>query len=535
MKPFVKHSIGFGLSICMLTFLTLTTPLTSGAQSSSPEVDEATSSTSPISIQTVTNDKELNIEVAQTVFTPDTQDEIISETIFIPETIPETIINSETEVAPVVTPEMNEQPVSTEMPVVTPKPVETASPNATMSATAKPAATAKPIATAQKVETAKPKATAKVTATAKPVRTAKPTATVKPQQSYDSVSKVTIADDKVASPVNLDKKVPENLKEAYTAVKNAFSKPASKKTITFLTPITLTELRDVIYYVRNYNPQLFYIDFTQYTYGFTNGKITSVTLNGMASANQQSTFEAAAKEIIAEANKKANLFEREVYVYDWLVKHVQYDNSTAYSDTAYGAIVDGRAGCEGYARAFQYLMNQIGVETVLITGRTDENHMWNMVKLYGEYYFVDVTSDDPVPNVTIKDGQEYKINRACLNISAKVLKQTHKIDEKGSRGNDGLLKNPDLQNCTATRYQYYNVKGLSVSNMSELKYVLNENKSLPNVEVFFEGTMPELDEIVETFEEFLEDQYPEGYYYSTTAETSHVYQRNVVRFIWMPR
>ena len=66
--------------------------------------------------------------------------------------------------------------------------------------------------------------------------------------------------------------------------------------------------------------------------------------------------------------------------------------------SAYGALVEKKAVCQGYAEAFQLLMRLAGIDCLTVSGSTrrrgDENHAWNLVKLPGEdYCHVDVTWD----------------------------------------------------------------------------------------------------------------------------------------------
>lgn len=65
----------------------------------------------------------------------------------------------------------------------------------------------------------------------------------------------------------------------------------------------------------------------------------------------------------------------------------------------YGVFVEKKAVCAGYAIAFQYLLNRMGIECTYVRGQcNDPNntwHAWNLVKLEGEYYYVDVTNGDP--------------------------------------------------------------------------------------------------------------------------------------------
>lgn len=59
----------------------------------------------------------------------------------------------------------------------------------------------------------------------------------------------------------------------------------------------------------------------------------------------------------------------------------------------YGTLVLGKSVCEGYARSYQYMLNELGIENYLCSS-TDLCHVWNIVKLNGKYYHVDITFDD---------------------------------------------------------------------------------------------------------------------------------------------
>ena len=55
--------------------------------------------------------------------------------------------------------------------------------------------------------------------------------------------------------------------------------------------------------------------------------------------------------------------------------------------------------CEGYAKAFKVLCDQLGVPAVCVSGlsdksRTGSGHMWNLAQIGGSWYLVDVTWDD---------------------------------------------------------------------------------------------------------------------------------------------
>ena len=97
-------------------------------------------------------------------------------------------------------------------------------------------------------------------------------------------------------------------------------------------------------------------------------------------------------------------YDREMMVHDFLIERAAYDEDVDTVDfdsndpdinTAYGALVEQKAVCEGYARAFQMLMNGLGVECVGVMGAAQEQyHIWNAVQLGEEWYYTDVTWDD---------------------------------------------------------------------------------------------------------------------------------------------
>lgn len=101
--------------------------------------------------------------------------------------------------------------------------------------------------------------------------------------------------------------------------------------------------------------------------------------------------------------------EREIiqYFYDTVILSCQYDDKTDNCGTAYGVFFDGRAKCEGYARAIQLLLSRAGFDVVPVAGMANGLHRWNKVRLSdGKWYNLDATWDDPLgndPNRTYHD------------------------------------------------------------------------------------------------------------------------------------
>lgn len=99
-------------------------------------------------------------------------------------------------------------------------------------------------------------------------------------------------------------------------------------------------------------------------------------------------------------------FGKEMAIVQYLVANVTYPyaryqagQDTDDDHSAFGALVKGEAVCEGYAEAFCWLADAVGLKTKFIYGiYGGEMHDWNLVQLNGQWYHVDVTSEDPVTN-----------------------------------------------------------------------------------------------------------------------------------------
>lgn len=103
-------------------------------------------------------------------------------------------------------------------------------------------------------------------------------------------------------------------------------------------------------------------------------------------------------------NRKSNTFDNIKMVHDYLVENITYDITISKNNiyNIYGAMVNGEAVCEGYARSFKYMMDTLDIPCTLVIGKgtnsegRTENHAWNYVQVGAYWYAVDSTWDDPV-------------------------------------------------------------------------------------------------------------------------------------------
>lgn len=89
-------------------------------------------------------------------------------------------------------------------------------------------------------------------------------------------------------------------------------------------------------------------------------------------------------------------YNKALYLYQYLTSNVSYKSDIDADYTIYGALLNHRATCEGYAETFQYLLNLAGIKAISVVGESKgQAHEWNMAQLDGQWYYFDVTWDCP--------------------------------------------------------------------------------------------------------------------------------------------
>lgn len=81
-------------------------------------------------------------------------------------------------------------------------------------------------------------------------------------------------------------------------------------------------------------------------------------------------------------------YEKIKYVHDYIILHCEY---SIINNGPYNCIKKGKACCNGYALAFQMMMDSCGIDCEYVTNSA---HAWNTVCLNGVWYNVDCTWDD---------------------------------------------------------------------------------------------------------------------------------------------
>lgn len=113
-------------------------------------------------------------------------------------------------------------------------------------------------------------------------------------------------------------------------------------------------------------------------------------------SNPSYYYEYIISEIAADAAKEKTTAEKVANVYNALGKHIKYDYGNFHpqaSHTAYGAIVNGFAYCDGYSGAMLAVLKRLNIPAVEVVSRPMD-HSWLMINIDGHYYHTDLTWDD---------------------------------------------------------------------------------------------------------------------------------------------
>ncbi len=200
------------------------------------------------------------------------------------------------------------------------------------------------------------------------------------------------------------------------------------------------------------NVDLFYIDFSKMvlnTKSYISDKSTRYELSLTPSSDNGNYYtdyiksnddlneflskvETLKNDILKDA--KGNNYKKIKYIHDYLIDELSYDESYKSVGTRdiYGALVNKIVVCEGYSKAFKYLLDELNIPCILVSGTAvdtsgnEEAHMWNYVKINDTWYLVDVTWDDPV----IEGGSNLNMYRYKYFCQGDNINTDHFLENK---------------------------------------------------------------------------------------------------------
>lgn len=165
--------------------------------------------------------------------------------------------------------------------------------------------------------------------------------------------------------------------------------------------LTLSDFDKVMTDILLSRPDIFYIE-PEYSYTkYRNSDYINTFTPGYYYA--KSTISRRREELSSESDRLLSGLsdswsdaQKALYIHDKLALTMEYDENNEIR-SAYEGIITKKALCVSYAMAYKYLMDKAGIKCICVTS-TEMAHCWNMAEIDGEWYHIDVTWDDLLPD-----------------------------------------------------------------------------------------------------------------------------------------
>lgn len=147
-------------------------------------------------------------------------------------------------------------------------------------------------------------------------------------------------------------------------------------------------------------------------------------------------------------NEDMSLYEKELAIHDYIVSNSEYDTAnlgifhehSQNSENPYGALINGKSICSGYAATFKMFMDMFEIPNIIVYAEDDnrDDHAWNLVQLDDDWYYVDVTWDDPSSDI-----EDLPVSHIYFNVTEEFL-----------RKNGHVWNSEGLPKADSTEYSY---------------------------------------------------------------------------------
>lgn len=147
-------------------------------------------------------------------------------------------------------------------------------------------------------------------------------------------------------------------------------------------------------------------------------------------------------------------YDKALWAYEWIINNSDYDiNTTGPLETgAYGILCYHKSTCNGYSKAYQMLLQNLGIPCTIVSGKANNGtaHGWNVITIESQSYHVDVTWGDPTnPNDKKILSHEY----FCL--SDDEIKKSRTINDSKK-----------IPECNSTKHNYYVYNSILVKSLN---------------------------------------------------------------------
>jgi len=236
--------------------------------------------------------------------------------------------------------------------------------------------------------------------------------------------------------------------------------------------IRIERLEDLFLILRLECPELFQVDFAQnYTYSYDrdSGYVEEVFFTYAMEEAEYEEKRAAVETVIAaivSQTEGMNDEEKEQFVFDYIARRCYYEMDAEDSWNPYGTLISGKAKCDGISLAVKWLLEEMGIECLCVTGDTigsDIGHAWNIVCLEGEYYVLDLTQS--VRQEGTVERLEDEIIYYAYNVTDDWLEEQYVL-------HDRFETVAELPPCESMENSYYYERGAFIESRGDITAVL---------------------------------------------------------------
>lgn len=239
----------------------------------------------------------------------------------------------------------------------------------------------------------------------------------------------------------------------YNGLKNVSSTISNLSTY----KVSLADMKVLYSSIINDHPDLFYVSSSiSFRYSEITGYVSSITPQYAMTSSEISdakiVFNNGVNKALALIDSSMNDVQKALVLHDYLCTIARYPNSASSGQydnelyhSAYAIFKDGDTVCAGYALAYSYLLQMVGVPCVYVSSDF-MSHAWNAVQLDGEWYYVDLTYDD------IGYYGDYNVNSAMHHRC--FLKSEEMLSSEYCFCHSDYIK-PSEVVCVSTKYDDY--------------------------------------------------------------------------------